>query len=149
MAARLPTNNDLQPILDGVGGGKSLRAICLEMGIHPGHASAWLHDDEGRAAQYARAREQRAEGLAEEALSISRAAALGMKVNDKKVDAHGARVLLDAIKWASARMAPKTAPVQRHEHMFSNMTDQELEAEIARLQAEAADGSDGASLPSA
>src|SRR5258708_8985832 len=93
--------------------GNSLRTTCDKLGLHTPSTSDWLHEDHGRGEQYARAREGRAEFLQEDALTVTRAAALGEQVDDKRVDASGARGYLDGVKWATARMAPKTAPVQR------------------------------------
>jgi hypothetical protein len=69
---------------------------------------------------------------------VNRAAALGIAVNGKKVDASGARGYGDMVKWATARMAPKTAPVERHEHHheYGEMTDDQIAARIAALEAQ-------------
>ena len=98
-----------------------------------------LRDDQGLSEQYARALELRADCQQEEAVEVSRAAALGTPIKGKKVDAAGARVLLDAIKWSSARMAPKTAPVQRIDltGKVGALPDEELAARISALEAQA------------
>lgn len=142
---RRPVDGDLEPILELIWSGKSLRATCLELGLHVPSTSAWLHDDEGRSAQYARAREGRAEYLQEDALTVNRAAALGVKVNEKKVDPSGAKGYLEAVKWSTARMAPKTAPVERHEHNvhLARMTRDQRQARIDELQNRRAERSGG------
>jgi hypothetical protein len=142
---RRPTDQDLQPLLERIWNGASLRAACRELGLHAPATSDWLYADDGRSEQYARAREGRAECQQEEALEVSRAAATGSTIEVdgeyRKVDAAGARVLLDAIKWASARMAPKTAPVQRIDltSRTRQMSDAEIEDEIAAREARATD----------
>lgn len=123
-------------MLELIGEGMSLRAACREYGIHSGQMHAHLHSEDGLRAQYERAREMRAEVQAEEALDVSRAAALSGMIDGRKVDAAGARVLLDAIKWSTARMAPKTAPVQRIDvtSRTRTLTNAEIAAEIAALE---------------
>ena len=132
---RRPTDDDLQPLLEMIWEGTSLRSACKKLELHIPSTSDWLHADETRREQYARAREGRAEYLAEDALAVNRAAALGVLVDGKKVDASGARGYLEATKWQTARMAPKTAPITRIAHSFENLSDAELDAEIARLEA--------------
>lgn len=130
---RRPVDADLASILELVWEGKSLRAACLQLGLHTPSTSDWLHADEKRREQYTCAREGRAEFLQEDALTVNRAAALSISVSGKKVDASGAKGYLDAVKWATARMAPKTAPVTRVSHSFESLTDAELDAQIADL----------------
>lgn len=130
---RRPKMEDLETLMFLISEGKSLRAACVEMGLDPPSTHNWLDEDDARRQQYARARELRAECQQEEALVVSKAAALGLKINGHKVDAGGARVYLDAIKWSSARMAPKTAPVARVAHSFEHFTDDELDRQIAEM----------------
>lgn len=134
---RRPTDDDLEPLMALISEGQSLTASCRRLQVDPPSAHRWLHEDDGRRQRYARALEMRADHFQEQALSIGRAAALGLTFQTdpsepaRKIDANGARVYLDAIKWATARMAPKTAPVQRVSHSFEEMTDEELERAIA------------------
>jgi hypothetical protein len=132
---RRPQDSDLEVILEMVWDGKSLRQTCAKLGLHVPSTSDWLHADPGRSEQYARAREGRAEFIAEDALQVNRAAALGVQIDGKKVDPSGARGYLDAAKWQTARMAPKTAPVQRIDltSRTRQMTDEEIEAELAAM----------------
>lgn len=136
---RRPTTEDLEPVLELIWEGKSLSEACRKLELHIPSTSDWLHADAGRSEQYARAREGRAEFLQEDALAVNRAAALGLKVGANKVDASGAKGYLEATKWATARMAPKTAPVQRVEHSgeIGSRTDEEIAARIAALEAQA------------
>lgn len=131
---RRPQDEDLTPLLEMMWEGCSLSEACRGLGLHVPSTSTWLHSDEGRREQYAHAREGRAETLQEEVLALTKAAAVGAQVGGKKVDAAGARAYLDAIKWATARMAPKTAPVERHHHTFGELTDEELAAQIEAME---------------
>lgn len=138
---RRPKDEDLAPLLEHIWEGLSLRKACEKLGLHVPSTSDWLQTDDGRREQYARAREGRAEVLQEEGLTVTKAAALTQVVAGKKVDPSGARAYLDAIKWATARMAPKTAPVQRIDvtARTRRMTDDEIEAELLALGQSGAD----------
>lgn len=133
---RRPQEEDLEPLLERLWEGKSLRAACGDLGLHVPSTSDWLHADEGRREQYARAREGRAEYLQEDALTVNLAAALGVQVAGKKVDPSGAKGYLEATKFAIGRMAPKTLPPQRVEHSghIGTMTDDELAQRIAAME---------------
>ena len=137
MAARHPLVTDLDDILERIWNGKSLRAACIELGLHIPSTSDFLNHDPQRKERYDAAREGRAEHLQEEALTVARAAALRSKFGEpgqeKVVDPAGARTYLEAAKWAIARMAPKTTPATRLIHSFKGLSDEELHAEIARL----------------
>lgn len=134
---RRPNDDDLAPILELLWDGQSLRSACGTLGLHTPSVSTWIHADDGRREQYMRACEGRADYLQEDGLTVTRASALGGSVDNKKVDSSGARAYLDAIKWATARMAPKTVPVQRIDltSRTRQMTDDEIAAEIAALEA--------------
>lgn len=130
---------DAQAVFESVAEGKSLRAACRELGLHAPSTHTLIDSDPGLREQYARAKEHRADVFQEDGLTVTKAAALGQQVNGHKIDPAGARVYLDALKWAAARMAPKTAPVQRVAHTFSHLSDEELAAEIATLSGDADD----------
>jgi hypothetical protein len=72
---------------------------------------------------------------------MGEAAATGRPVTingeEVRIDPAGFRAYLDGVKWATARMAPKTAPVQRIDltSRTRQMTDAEIEAEIAAREA--------------
>lgn len=136
---RRPADSDLSTLLFSIAEGKSLRAACRDIGLDPPSTHTWLDQDDSRRQQYARAREMRAEVHAENGLAIGYAAATGQEVEVEgvrtKIDPTGARTALDAIKWATARMSPKTAPVQRHSLTFEHLSDDELDSEIETLTA--------------
>lgn len=133
---RRPQEGDLEPILALLWDGKSLRAACETLELDTPSVSKWIDDDTsdgGRRQQFARACEGRAEFLQEDALTVNRAAALGVQVNGKKVDPSGAKGYLEAVKWSTTRMAPKKAPVLLLDvtSRTRQMTDEEITAEIA------------------
>lgn len=131
---RRPEPSDIDDLMDIICNGKSLRKACEELGLDPPSTHRWLEGNEDRRQHYARAREMRADYFQEQALTLSLSAALGKKVGEHSVDPAGARVALDAIKWATARMAPKSEPTKKIaiNHLF-NGTDEELDAAIAEL----------------
>lgn len=135
---RRPHDDDLQPVLEHIWEGLSLRKACAKLGLHVPSTSDWLHEDAGRREQYARAREGRAEYIAEDAQDMARAAALGQEHDSHKIaDVGGVRAYLDAAKWNTARMAPKTAPATKIDLTSRTraLTDDELAAEIAAAEA--------------
>lgn len=135
---RRPQADDLDNILVMVRGGKSLVQTCAALGLDEPSTHKWLNKDEGRSQSYAHAREGRADSMMELALTVSMAAATKRKINidgqQQTIDPQGARVYVDTVKWAAARMAPKTTPVQRLQiENVTNLTDAEIDAELARL----------------
>lgn len=134
---RRPTLADIPAVLELIAEGMSLRAACRELGLHTPSTHTFIQADDGLSEQYGRAREQRAEVYQEQALALGLAAATGRTLEiggeSSTIDPSGARVALEAIKWATARMAPKTAPVERHHHTFGELSDVELDARINQL----------------
>jgi hypothetical protein len=86
-------------ICQRIADGKSLRTISAEEGM-PDEATIcrWLDRNEEFRNQYARARNQRVEKMAEEILSIS---------DDPDEDPQSRRVRVDARKWLMSKWAPK------------------------------------------
>lgn len=137
---RRPQPEDIPGVIDLVSEGQSLRSACRELGLHTPSTHTMIDDDDRFREQYARAREIRAEGLQEDALRYGKKAAEG------KIKPDGARVAIDAIKWAAARMAPKTAPSQKIEHSFDSLTSEERQRRIREKMASMGlgpDASDG------
>lgn len=133
---RRPQPDDIPLILHKIAEGDSLRAVCEAMGIDTPSAHRMIHDDPapgGWRQQYARACEVRADILAEQGQQVALAAALKKTYEGNTVDPSGARVYLEAVKWNTARMAPKKAPEQRV-RILREMTDEELDAELAELE---------------
>ena len=113
-------------ICELIAGGLSLRAICQD-GTMPGQTSVfrWLADPargEFRE-QYARAREAQADALVDQIIAIADAPLIGAITTEKEVVVDGslepvtetrtadaverARLMVDARKWAAAKLAPK------------------------------------------
>lgn len=82
--------------------GESLRAICRDDGMpDPVTVRRWLAGHEEFRTQYARAREEQADTLAEEMLDAARKEAIDqVGVADK-------RVLIDTLKWRAGKLKPK------------------------------------------
>jgi hypothetical protein len=78
--------------------GQSLRQICRDETM-PARTSvwAWLRKDREFMNHYARAREDQAESLFDEAIDIAR----------EHEDPAKARVLIDTLKWAAGKLKPK------------------------------------------
>lgn len=80
--------------------GESLRTICESEDMpHRETVRRWLRENEQFRGQYARAKDDQADELAEEALERGR--------NCSAEDANAARVHIDAIKWYAGKLAPK------------------------------------------
>lgn len=89
-------------ICERIADGESLRAICREDGM-PDHNTVirWKNEKPEFCSQYARAREDQADGLFDQALGI-------LKEDFKdNVDVQAAKVRLDVIKWTAGKLAPK------------------------------------------
>lgn len=89
-------------ICERIADGESLRAICREEGM-PDHNTVirWKNEKPEFCSQYARAREDQADGLFDQALDI-------LKEDFKdNVDVQSAKVRLDVIKWTAGKLAPK------------------------------------------
>jgi hypothetical protein len=88
--------------------GYSLKSICRR-NCFPSHETVrrWLRDKPEFRAQYARAREDQADALAEEIIDIADAAA----------DPQLGRLRVDARKWVAAKLKPrKYGELTRNEH---------------------------------
>lgn len=141
------TDDIAQQILERMGQGESLRAICRDEGT-PGRTTVkgWIRGEGGAPAsfptQYAHARELRAEHLAEEALEIA---------DEKPVDnveVQALRLRVDTRKWAAGRMDSKnwgdrtavdvggqrTNPMTVAPLDISHLSDED-QAELKRLNA--------------
>jgi hypothetical protein len=92
------TQTLVDEICQRIAEGQSLRQICRDETM-PARTSvwAWLRKDREFMNQYARAREDQAETLFDEALDIAR----------EHDDPAKARVMIDTLKWAAGKLKPK------------------------------------------
>jgi len=86
-------------ICDGIADGKSLRTVCKSQGM-PSRTTVfrWLASQPSFRSQYACAREDQAEALADDVLDTSQ---------DKNLDPNDRRVRVDALKWLAGKLKPK------------------------------------------
>jgi transposase-like protein len=78
--------------------GKSLRSVCTEFGLARQTVFDWLRRQPEFAEQYAIAKEESADYLAEEMLEIA---------DDRSEDPQSRRVRVDTRKWIASKMKPK------------------------------------------
>ncbi len=135
--ARRPVAEDVPELIDDVASGKSLRAACVDRGIHPGHTYAFLRADDRLWANYARARTIRGDEQGH------RVGEIVDKVITGEIAPDVARAAIDGLKWTAGRMAPKLwGDRQQIEHtgegggpiQYANMTKEQRQARIAELQ---------------
>lgn len=89
-------------ICDGLSEGESLRAICGDEGMpSPSLVYRWLRDNATFRDNYARAREEQGETVADQMSFLRNQLALGLIAPDV------ARVMMDAIKWEAGKRLPK------------------------------------------
>lgn len=86
--------------------GKSLRSICRAKDM-PSASSVfkWLRDNEEFSQQYARAKEEQAEALADEIIDI--ADGKKAKYEEGEADVNRDRLAVDARKWVASKLKPK------------------------------------------
>jgi hypothetical protein len=86
-------------ILEGLADGKSLRTICRAKGMpHIATVMRWCSDDQKWSEQYARARAQGDDAMAEDIQEIA---------DREELDPQDRRVRIDARKWLLAKRQPK------------------------------------------
>ena len=110
--------------------GRSLRSVCRDADMPTDETvRQWRLADAEFSAQYARAREARAEVLADEIVEIA----------DTAEDAQLARLRVDARKWAASKLDPKRygerldidATVRKAEVSENPLTDEQWAASYA------------------
>lgn len=152
--ARRPVAEDIPGIIDAIADGKSMRAACMDRGIHVGHTHAYLRADDRLWANYLRARAIRGDDHGE------RVAEVVDKMERKVIAPDVGRAMIDGLKWTAGRMAPKLwGDKTQHEHSgpdggpiqhvdLTGATDDELD-QLEALQRRIAARSGGAPLPDA
>jgi hypothetical protein len=97
-----------QAVLDGMRSGLSALKACQAAGVHQSTFNDWLNDDAKLAAEYARAREDLIERMAQEVLELSDSD-VGSLPDGKKdwaaVQKH--KLQVDTRKWLLSKLAPK------------------------------------------
>lgn len=85
-------------ICSELSGGRSLRSVCEDEGM-PDRVTVfrWLREHESFCSQYARAKEEAADALADEMLDIA----------DSTDDPQSRRVRVDTRKWIASKLKPK------------------------------------------
>jgi len=96
-------------ICNEIASGRSLRSICKDEGMpHRGAVQKWLREDEALQIQYARAREDQADTIFDECLSIADQYDSDTDNGDGGVDhIQRARLRIDTRKWMAGKMRPK------------------------------------------
>lgn len=101
MPAGRPRNPEtmvkFEKALELVAKGTGLQRACQTIGVDTSNFYNILKKDEGLAKKYARAREEQADYLADEIVSIA----------DEEEDPQKARVRIDARKWTASKLRPK------------------------------------------
>lgn len=82
--------------------GKSLRAVCREMGMSESTVRYWLHKDEAAFAQYAQAREIQADALFDECLALADGTH-----EHAAADIQARRLQVDTRKWMAGKLRGK------------------------------------------
>ena len=136
------TAEQIEDICCRIAEGKSLRAVCRELGLKESSVRYWLTKDEQAFAHSARARELGCDALADECLEI----ADGEDPTDVKRVKIDTRIRLIG-KW-SQRYSDKLAITNKtevtHRYDLDSLSDGEL-AELERILANAGAGKGGAS----
>lgn len=112
--------------------GQSLRRVCEDEDM-PGRRTVfqWLNSNDDFAHQYARAKEEAADSLADDIEDIADGTLKG------KYDPQAARVAMDGKKWIASKLKPKRygdrldlTGEQTINHKFRNLDDDQLDKAI-------------------
>lgn len=99
------TDEELASICDQLTTGKSLRAICRELGKPESTVRYWFRENGGSFAQYARARELQADSYFDQILDIA---------DDTTMTPEDRRIAIDARKWAAGKLNGKYSDKVKH-----------------------------------
>lgn len=124
----------IEAVLESVSTGVSVRKSCEAAGVKVTTLLTWITKDQSLREQYARARELQADALADEILDISDEAASSSEAVQRN------KLRVDTRKWSAARLRPQVwgeKVSMDHKHTFTDETDDELRARIARLMEKA------------
>ncbi len=130
-------------ICSRISDGESLRRICLDENM-PNKATVfrWLHKNKAFSDQYARAKEEQADTLADDILDIA-----DNNANDTYIDENGkvkidsevvarSRLKVDARKWIASKLKPKVYGDRIQQEIsgsitIEQMSDEELDRKLA------------------
>jgi hypothetical protein len=110
--------------------GESLRTICKSSGM-PTFVTVfnWRRAHPEFLEQYARARCDQADALAEEMFDVERSARRAK--SSEEVQAY--RLLVDTLKWRARKMKPRSYPALEAEVNVRQMTDEQRNARLTQL----------------
>ena len=95
-------------VFEEMRGGLSALKACDKVGVNQSTLTAWLNEDDELAKEYARAREELIERIAQEVLDLSDAD-VGITQDGKKdwaaIQKH--KLQVDSRKWLLSKLAPK------------------------------------------
>lgn len=98
----------IEKVLSLVDDGKSLRQACAEINFERKTFEYWMANDDELASQYARARENRAEKIFEEIITIAdRPSPTTDSGATDSGDVQHRRLQIDARRWMLGKMSPK------------------------------------------
>jgi transposase-like protein len=139
------SEQEIADICNQIAEGKSLRAICREMGKAESSVRYWLHKDEDAFAHSARAREFGCDALADECLEIADKPSLdAVAATDKRIRIDTRLRLIG--KWSqrySDKVTVKSESTVTHRYDLDNLTNARLE-QLEQILADASRGSGSA-----
>jgi len=113
--------------------GNSIADFSRSMGVAYNTVLNWINDDAGRVANYARAREARADLIFDALDDVSEQAVTA----ETAIEVAGLRLKADNIKWKLAKMAPKKYGERQQVDLNAavEVSIEQVDAKIARLLA--------------
>lgn len=136
------TEDPIGEICAEIAAGSHIGACCEKRGLAYSTVRKWIDSDPTRSALYARAREDRADRLADEIVDIAEEADVAVKVDGEDqrlvLDATAVqrnKLRVDARKWVAAKLKPRVYGEKLDLTASVSTRDISDEALLARLQA--------------